>query len=478
MRTVICILLLITVFSRTVPAQPKKPVNVVYFDGYGMYTRPPANDPSGKIDTTYTIAGFADIKAGRDSSYFRRALNYVYYFNKDDAAKKEALQQKRPLSAGLLISKIFLQVNDEYAVDVLDAKTDTLVCRRIIKRLYVVPRLAVISRDRYGFHSLSNGTEMVNLGPGDSLIVTNAALPAFANNEVVYRLENYTKGSTITRITRGPFIYKDFEPGERYVLRYSYLAQPENSRLLNISVGRPWYRSPVTYLIVVSLVSALSIILIIQLSKRKLKVSHRKQIALEQSALRLQSQLNPHFTFNALSSIQGLMNTNRIDDANYYLQEFSWLLRKALEKSQQVFTTLDQELDIMRAYIRLEALRFGFSWKLEVSEGINPTIIEIPALLLQPLIENSIKHGLSARGDKGQLRIFCMRGEEPESLVITVMDNGEWIEPGKETGYGLSLTNERIRTINAMDKSRRIDISFNKRAGTKVVLTFHNWINP
>ena len=89
------------------------------------------------------------------------------------------------------------------------------------------------------------------------------------------------------------------------------------------------------------------------------------------------------------------MNTDRIDDANYYLQEFSLLLRKTLAKSQSVYNSLDQELEMMKMYIRLEALRFGFVWNIEIDGEINISEIEIPTLLIQPLIENAIKHGLS-----------------------------------------------------------------------------------
>ena len=185
--------------------------------------------------------------------------------------------------------------------------------------------------------------------------------------------------------------------------------------------------------------------------------------------------LNPHFTFNALSSIQGLINTDRIDEANIYLEEFSTLLRQTLSKSQQVYTTLDQELEMMRLYIKLEAFRFNFYWEIEVSRELNPSVLEIPTMLLQPLIENAIKHGLSTLGSEGKLHIVCKEGEKKDTFVIMVKDNGTWIN-SSAMGYGLSLTAERIATINKLKRDEKIDLYFDKSAGTTAILTFYNWL--
>src|SRR5690606_30741839 len=110
---------------------------------------------------------------------------------------------------------------------------------------------------------------------------------------------------------------------------------------------------------------ALLILVLLLFNKRlrkNLSKSKKEKSKLEESAIKLQSLLTPHFTFNALSSIQGLMNSGNIDDANKYLVEFSSLLRKSLSKSQLVFHSLNQELEMMEIYIRLEALRFNFNW--------------------------------------------------------------------------------------------------------------------
>jgi LytS/YehU family sensor histidine kinase len=146
-----------------------------------------------------------------------------------------------------------------------------------------------------------------------------------------------------------------------------------------------------------------------------------------------------------------------------------------LAKSQQVYTTLDQELDIIRLYIKLEAFRFNFFWEIDISPDLNPATIEIPTLLLQPLIENAIKHGLSKLAEQGKLQVSCKTGLKSDTFVISIQDNGTWINK-TGPGYGLALTNERIATINKMKKGQSITLEFKKDTGTNAMLTFHNWI--
>ncbi|RKR80534.1 histidine kinase [Mucilaginibacter gracilis] len=210
--------------------------------------------------------------------------------------------------------------------------------------------------------------------------------------------------------------------------------------------------------------------------KRRIRASKEKQTEIEQSLRRVQAQLNPHFTFNALSSIQGLINTNQINDANYYLHEFSALLRQTLNRSQYIFNTLDKEIEMMNTYIGLEQLRFSFLSDIQISKTLNLRDIEIPTLILQPLIENAIKHGVSVLGDKGQLQISYKEGQQPGALVIIIRDNGNSFDDGAAYGYGLKLTLERIAAINKLKREKAISLEFNKYAGTAISLIFNNWI--
>jgi LytS/YehU family sensor histidine kinase len=262
-----------------------------------------------------------------------------------------------------------------------------------------------------------------------------------------------------------------------YELRYNYLAQPETNGVKYIKIKPHWYQSIIIYSIFFLSLTTFGFYIITWKFRKKIKSSEAQQNKLEEEAMRLQSMLNPHFTFNALNSIQGLMNTGRTGEANTYLEEFGMLLRKSLSKNKDLFNSLDQELDMMRIYLRIEALRFDFQWEIIVSDVLHIAEIEIPTMLLQPLVENAVKHGVSSLKEQGQLIITCR--EEKNDLIIMIEDNGAWNSKTFVTGYGLALTHERIHTINTMQKDEQIflSIDMDKDTGTQVILTFRNWLD-
>jgi len=175
---------------------------------------------------------------------------------------------------------------------------------------------------------------------------------------------------------------------------------------------------------------------------------------LELKAIR--SQLNPHFIFNSLSSIQGLINSNQTDAANFYLSEFSNLMRNALVESDKIYYPLEKEIKILETYLKIEQLRFQFEYKITIDEAIKTNEIEIPSLLLQPLVENAVKHGVSGLGEKGEINInFSI---QDHSLLAQIKDNGNGFgDKIKKEGFGLKLTNERITLLNKMHKEQKID---------------------
>ena len=200
-----------------------------------------------------------------------------------------------------------------------------------------------------------------------------------------------------------------------------------------------------------------------------------KQLQLEMQALH--AQMNPHFLFNALGSIQGLMNDMQTVKANKYLTGFAALLRSSISQGQQAFVPLAVELKNLDNYIELERLRFGFQYIRSVSPGIMAGEIEVPPLLAQPLIENAAKHGLSGKREAGLLRLEITK--ENADMLITVIDNGNGFNttpPG--TGHGISLTRDRIALFNRMYKHREIILTINSTAGgTQCTLRFKNWMD-
>ncbi|MBS1735696.1 MAG: histidine kinase [Bacteroidetes bacterium] len=194
---------------------------------------------------------------------------------------------------------------------------------------------------------------------------------------------------------------------------------------------------------------------------------------LELKAIR--SQLNPHFIFNSLSSIQGLINTNKIESANVYLSEFSNLMRNTLTESDKIFQPLDKEINMLETYLKIEQLRFQFEYSIKVDGNAVLNQIEIPSLLLQPLVENAIKHGVSGLREKGKVDIhFYLKNR---NLFAEIEDNGNGLSGKKNpNGYGLKLTDERILLLNKI-KGQHIEkkiFRMNNKTVVQIIFTNEN----
>lgn len=443
----------------------------------------------GPVDRKFgTIIRFSKTKRTTDSlslNYYRTHRLYykTYYegrragkkgldFDQTDSSKKIFSQDQKRILA-------YLKVNDTFNIDFTDYKTDTLVKRYSFKRIRIIPTITFYRLDGNKITSPIQVSENRQLSVATS---DEVALISKNNNDLQRQYISYTIINLETgekkhySSNRNSIKLPNLIANTDYEIRCSYDIQPDSISIYRIHVKAKWYQLPIVYGFAIGLLLLTIAFFIILRLRRQISSSQKKQTEIEQSILRLQSQLNPHFTFNALSSIQGLMNTNRVTEANDYLQDFSSLLRKTLAKGQQIFNTLDQELEMMQTYIRLEALRYNFSWTIEMAPEINPSTIEIPTLLLQPLIENAIKHGIASLGTEGRLLITCRTGEE-DSLLISIKDNGKWVNGETGAGFGLQLTNERISAINKLTKEKKIVLKFDKQNGTEANLLFYNWIN-
>lgn len=187
----------------------------------------------------------------------------------------------------------------------------------------------------------------------------------------------------------------------------------------------------------------------------------------------IQSQLNPHFIFNSLNSIQSLVNAGDIDGTNRYLTEFSTLMRATLTEHDRILHRLGSELESMETYLRLEQLRFHFQYHIHSDPALEDA--EIPRLLLQPIIENAVRHGVSGLREQGVISIMATR--EGGDLRIAIRDNGVGFPRGVTTGYGLKLTYDRIRLLNQMYGEAQIELAGPERPETTFTFIFKNWLS-
>jgi sensor histidine kinase YesM len=140
----------------------------------------------------------------------------------------------------------------------------------------------------------------------------------------------------------------------------------------------------------------------------------------------LKAQMNPHFLFNVLNSIKGYIYENDKKNAARYLSDFSNLVRKVLEMSSQVKVSLEEELEVLKVYIELEAmlLQSDFHYTITLDEKSDTAGITVPSLLIQPYIENAFKHGLRHKIGRKELHLRILLDDEHEVLTIEIQDNG------------------------------------------------------
>ena len=188
------------------------------------------------------------------------------------------------------------------------------------------------------------------------------------------------------------------------------------------------------------------------------KTAINKQIA-EIKMVALRGQMNPHFIFNSLNSVQHFIASREKEEALNYLSKFSKLIRKILENSRENTVSISNELQLLELYIQLEQLRFNnkFDYHIAIDEKIDKENTVIPPLLIQPYIENAILHGLINKNGKGDLLLSLERNNG--LLICKIEDNGigrarsQEIEQGKVSRHkslGIKVTEERISGLFAL----------------------------
>lgn len=261
-------------------------------------------------------------------------------------------------------------------------------------------------------------------------------------------------------------------------------------RELNITVLNYWWQNPL--LMALALLGFLAMIYLVygwRVKKVKKaaaeKIELNKKITeLEHKALR--SQMNPHFTFNCLSSIQQLIVSGQNELANDYLIKFSRLLRRTLEMSASPFISISDEMDYLREYIVLEQLRMPGQFEYKFMSDISPENLNlsIPVMLIQPVLENSIRHGIKPlTGKKGMLELYFSNSKTHFQCVV--LDNGVGRNAGRQhtnatehKSYGIDIIKKRLLGLKENpgaenDAGILIEDLYEREniAGTKVTLT-------
>ena len=198
----------------------------------------------------------------------------------------------------------------------------------------------------------------------------------------------------------------------------------------------------------------------------------RKLRELELTAIR--SQMNPHFLFNSLNSVQNLVQQNKGREAHLYLADFAGLIRKVLRNSEKEEVSLAEELEMTEQYLNLEKLRFDFDFSISIDKEIDPHNTLVPSMLLQPFAENAVIHGLQCKAGNRQLKIIIQHVES--GIKISIEDNGIGREEAKKitkakNGKGSKLIQERLGILQEKQGEKyRLEIIdlLGEQTGTRV----------
>lgn len=253
---------------------------------------------------------------------------------------------------------------------------------------------------------------------------------------------------------------------------------------LNLHISHPWWLNKYV-IIALLLISGILIVIYVRWIKTRITSRREQKLFLELKAL--QSQMNPHFTFNSLNSISRFIGENDQRSAQIYLAEFAQLMRRILDQSGVQLIRLADEIDFLTCYVQLEQMRLNqkFDFKLDIDESIDSDWDTIPSMLLQPFVENAIWHGLVPVDHKGLLTIKFRK--ESDELICEIIDNGIGILESIETktkkthrSKGMQITEDRIKLFQEIYKKKiAFTVSDNKKSlgtsGTTVIIKFQKF---
>lgn len=288
------------------------------------------------------------------------------------------------------------------------------------------------------------------------------------NNNKWYTLENNSRKLILNELSPGTYQleFRVYNPSiqEYDLLSYTFEIKP------------PFWKTP---LFLSALLAFIFIICYLVFKNHVKKINLRNKEKLEKVNLEnelnksrltaIKSQMNPHFFFNALNTIQSYILTRDNKKALYYLKKFSVLTRNILETSEKEYISLEDEIKTLELYLEIEKARFNendFFFNIETQISTQKELIKVPAMLLQPFIENAVKHGLLHK--KGMKKISIQFNQHKEYLTISIKDNGigrkksqelNLLKRGNHISFATEALMKRIEILN-LNQNKKISIQY------------------
>jgi hypothetical protein len=231
---------------------------------------------------------------------------------------------------------------------------------------------------------------------------------------------------------------------------------------------KTWHFNLLVYWVIVAVTHAFSYAK--RLRERELRAADLEKRLTEARLQALQMQLNPHFLFNTLHAISSLMHQD-VEAADRMVAQLSDLLRRALESTDTQEVSLREELDFLTRYSQIEQTRFGDRLKIEMDIAPDTLDALVPNLVLQPLLENAIRHGIEPHARQGRIVVHASR--RGPALQLQVRDNGGGLNGGGSEGVGLSNTRARLVQLYAERQKFTLENAPEGGAIVRVSLPYH-----
>jgi len=341
-----------------------------------------------------------------------------------------------------------------------------------------------VSQDDTSYY---NRSALLSLRPKQNSIEIEYIAPYYGNTKrIQYRYQLEGMNNTWNNVgTNSVVRFTSLPPGEykfRIAASMNGIEWFESDESLLFNIALPFWKT--WWFISLSILAIAAIVFFVvkqrirfvrgqeterRQSEVQLITMNRDLAASQLTALR--SQMNPHFIFNALNSVQRYILKGDVDQANKYLSKFSRLQRDVLDNSRHDFISLEKEIEILELYLQLEQLRFDdkFEYTITVGKDIDPTEIKIPPMILQPFIENAIWHGLMPRTGSKRVDIQFVLSTD-ELLSCRIYDNGigrvasarlknNHDNSTQHQSKGLSLVHERLHILEQLyQRTYQVDV--------------------
>lgn len=282
----------------------------------------------------------------------------------------------------------------------------------------------------------------------------------------------------ITSLLSNTIQLGNLKPGNYILKLHISNGITEHIKLYNIEILPLWYQTAIfqTFIILIALTLTGWLLLLIykrRVSKIQENYSVKTRI-IELQAQALFAQMKPHFIFNALNPLQSFILKNKKEEALNYLERFAKLTRNLLNQSRDTYTTIKQELDFLKQYIDISQTRFSnnFNCNIHLDNNIN-TNWKIPTMLIQPLVENAIEHGIKQKAD-GNIAVSMSSDLALKAITVKIEDNGAGLQVNNhiwKPNHALTIIKERMQILKNETGIGSFAIQSEPNAGFSVTLT-------